>query len=125
MTIELLKKKSKALKKNIYLLYLIFRHPKTPKYVKVITLATIIYALSPIDLIPDFIPILGYIDDLIIVPAAILLSLRLTPKHIIEQCKVKEEKFNNIKKLGKYGSIIIMIFWLWVVYTLLKWINVI
>lgn len=120
MNIQLLKKKSKELKKNIYLLYLIFKHPKTPDYVKIINLLTVIYVLSPIDLIPDFIPILGYIDDLVIVPAAILLSLKLTPKEIIEECRLKEEKFNNIKKLGKYAGVVIILFWIWIIYIILK-----
>ena len=66
-TIQKLKQRAKDLKQNIWLLYKAYKHPNTPWYAKVVVIMTITYALSPIDLIPDFIPILGYLDDLIIV----------------------------------------------------------
>ncbi len=74
-----LKKSSRSLRTQTYTLYFASTHPGTPWYVKVLLGAVVAYALSPIDLIPDFIPVLGYADDLIVVPAGLYLSLRLTP----------------------------------------------
>jgi uncharacterized membrane protein YkvA (DUF1232 family) len=63
--------RARVLKREIYALYLVARHPRTPWYAKVLAGAVVAYALSPIDLIPDFIPVLGFLDDLIIVPLGI------------------------------------------------------
>lgn len=76
---------ARALKRETLVLYLAARDPRVPWYAKAIALLTLAYALSPIDLIPDFIPVLGYLDDLIIVPAGLLLARRLIPDAIIEE----------------------------------------
>ncbi len=81
--LERLKTWARAIKRDVVALYLAGRDPRVPWYAKVMALATAAYALSPIDLIPDFIPILGYLDDLIIVPAAIVLTVRLIPAPVM------------------------------------------
>jgi uncharacterized membrane protein YkvA (DUF1232 family) len=68
-------------------LYLACRDPHTPWYAKVLAAAVAAYAFSPIDLIPDFIPVLGYLDDLIIVPLGIALAIRLIPAKVLESCR--------------------------------------
>src|SRR3990172_2347424 len=70
-----------------YALYLACRHPGVPWYAKVSAACVVGYALSPIDLIPDFIPFLGYLDDLIIVPLGVTLVLRMIPKPVMEECR--------------------------------------
>lgn len=77
--------RARTLRRETLVLYLAARDPRVPWLPKAIALITLAYAISPIDLIPDFIPVLGYLDDLIIVPAGLLLARRLIPDHIIEE----------------------------------------
>ncbi len=79
--------KAEALERQVYILYLAYRHPRTPWYAKALALGVVAYALSPIDLIPDFIPLFGYVDDLLIVPVGVLLVIKLVPPQVMEECK--------------------------------------
>jgi uncharacterized membrane protein YkvA (DUF1232 family) len=76
---------ARALKRDVVAIYFAARDPRTPCHVKALALAVAAYALSPIDLIPDFIPVLGYVDDLLIVPLGIALVIRLIPADIMEE----------------------------------------
>lgn len=78
---------TKALKRELVTLDLILRHPKTPFLAKTLAWLTIAYALSPIDLIPDFIPVLGYLDDALLLPVLIWLTLKALPKALIQECR--------------------------------------
>jgi uncharacterized membrane protein YkvA (DUF1232 family) len=80
---------AKRLKSEIYALYLAYRDPRVPRYARVLAACVVGYALSPIDLIPDPIPVLGYLDDLIIVPAGIWLVLKLIPPEVMIECREK------------------------------------
>ena len=119
-TIRMLRKTAKEVKQNISLLYKLYKHPNTPWYAKAIIIITISYALSPIDLIPDFIPILGYLDDLIIVPAGIALSFKLIPKETIEECRKMVVENEDIKHKGILAAIMIILFWVWIMSLLLR-----
>jgi uncharacterized membrane protein YkvA (DUF1232 family) len=77
----------RLLKRDTIALYVVARDPRTPWYVRVLAGVVAAYALSPLDLIPDFIPILGYLDDLILVPAGIALVLRLVPVEVLSDCR--------------------------------------
>ena len=81
------KEKAEALETQVFTLYLAYRHPRTPWYAKALALAVTAYALSPIDLIPDFIPLLGYLDDLLIVPGGVLLVIKLVPPDVMAECQ--------------------------------------
>ncbi len=83
------KARAKALKTDIPAIFMALRHPGTPWYAKVCALLIVIYALSPIDLIPDFIPVLGYLDDLIILPALIALTITWIPKDVMQECRLQ------------------------------------
>jgi uncharacterized membrane protein YkvA (DUF1232 family) len=74
-----------AIKRDVHALYLAARDPRTPWYVKAFALGIAAYALSPIDLIPDFIPVLGYLDDIVLLPLAIVLAVRLVPPDIMAE----------------------------------------
>lgn len=87
--IDTLKRKADALKREIFALYLAARDPRTPWYAKAIAALIIAYALSPIDLIPDFIPILGYVDDLLLLPLGIVVLLKLMPQDVLADCRAK------------------------------------
>jgi uncharacterized membrane protein YkvA (DUF1232 family) len=82
-----LKSATKRLKVEVFALLLAMDHPDTPLLAKIIALATVSYALSPIDLIPDFIPVLGVLDDLILVPAGLWLARKLIPPHVMVECR--------------------------------------
>jgi uncharacterized membrane protein YkvA (DUF1232 family) len=92
--------KAKNLKTDIYALYLSCRDPKVPWRAKAVILLTIGYFLSPIDLIPDFIPVIGQIDDLIIVPAGISLAVKMIPKSVMEENRrrAREQPLNTRAK---------------------------
>src|SRR4030088_96363 len=83
--VQTLKTRALELKRETHVLYLAVRDPRTPWYARAIAAAVVAYAASPIDLIPDFIPVIGYLDDLIIVPLGIALVIRLIPPEIMEE----------------------------------------
>ena len=85
--IERLKAHAARLKLEARALYLAARDPRTPWYARWLVAAVVAYALSPVDLIPDFIPVLGYLDDLILVPLGLLLAIRLTPEIVLIECR--------------------------------------
>jgi len=103
------------LKKDVLMLWFSTKNPKTPLAPKIICIFIVAYALSPIDLIPDFIPILGYIDDLILLPVLILVAIRLIPKSIIQESRMKADEW-LIKNLSKpkshLGFLIVITIWL-------------
>lgn len=81
------KHQARCLRVEVHALYLAYRHPGVPWYAKVLAACVVGYALSPIDLIPDFIPVLGQLDDLILVPLGIALAVRMIPPPILDQCR--------------------------------------
>jgi uncharacterized membrane protein YkvA (DUF1232 family) len=86
-----LKAKASALKREVCALYLAARDPRTPWYAKVFVTCVIAYALSPIDLIPDTIPLIGYLDDIILLPLGIYLAMKMIPQPIFTECRVNAE----------------------------------
>ncbi|HEY0734816.1 MAG TPA: YkvA family protein [Herpetosiphonaceae bacterium] len=86
-TIERWKQRARSLKTELYAIYLAYRDPRVPWYARVVAACVVGYAFSPIDLIPDPIPILGYLDDLILLPLGIALALRLIPPPVMAECR--------------------------------------
>ena len=82
-----LKERAKKLKQDIPTVFLCLKDKETPVIAKIIAGLTVAYALSPIDLIPDFIPVLGYLDDLVILPVLVALTLKCIPKEIFQRCR--------------------------------------
>ena len=91
MAIDKWKQRARRLKRDTYALYLAARDPRVPGYTKALAICVVGYALSPLDLIPDFIPIVGYLDDLIVVPLGIALVLRLTPPNVLADCRQRAQ----------------------------------
>jgi uncharacterized membrane protein YkvA (DUF1232 family) len=89
-----LKEKTKQITQKLSVLYIAYKRKDVPIIAKTIIIIAIIYALSPVDLIPDFIPVLGCLDDLIILPILIYVSIKIIPKNILEKCEeeAKEKK---------------------------------
>ncbi|TCS83326.1 YkvA family protein [Tepidibacillus fermentans] len=112
------KRRAKQLKLELMVLYLSYRDPRVPWYAKLWTAMVLVYAFSPIDLIPDFIPILGYLDDLLLIPLGILLALRLIPKEVIEEYREKAKDMKHPKSW--IGAIVIFLFWVMVLSLVVK-----
>jgi uncharacterized membrane protein YkvA (DUF1232 family) len=81
------RKKARALKRETYAVYLACRDPRVPWYGRLLAACIVGYAFSPIDLIPDFVPVLGYLDDLILIPLGIALLLKIIPSEVIAECR--------------------------------------
>jgi len=92
---------------------LALRHPRTPWYAKACGAVTLLYALSPVDLIPDFIPVLGYLDDLVLVPAGLWLTIRLIPADVWAECR-QEAKRRALKRPPKNwrGTLLVISLWM-------------
>ena len=116
-----LKERAKQLKTDIPALFLALGDRRTPWYAKAVAAITVAYALSPIDLIPDFIPLLGYLDDLIILPALVALTCKLLPADIFADCR---ERAGDMWKDGKpkrwYYAIPILIVWALILFLIIK-----
>lgn len=118
--INKLKRKVKLLKAEIHVLALVYSDKRTPFLVKLLIGLTIGYLLSPIDLIPDFIPILGLLDDLIIVPLLILLSIKLIPSIVLQDARKRAIENSLTHKNINWASVIIIIVWLGIIYFLFQ-----
>lgn len=107
-----------TLKQDVLMLWFAIKNPATPLAPKLISGFAVAYALSPIDLIPDFIPVLGYLDELVILPVLIWLAIRFIPAAIIAQARVEAENWRaqtNQKFLGYLGAALIVLIWIVVV----------
>ena len=111
----------RELKTNILVIYLAYRDPRTPWYARVLAVIVVSYALSPIDLIPDFIPVLGALDDLILVPLGLALAIRLIPEHVMAETRAKaNEMVKEDISLGRNAAIGIVILWMIIIFLLVK-----
>jgi uncharacterized membrane protein YkvA (DUF1232 family) len=108
-----LKTRARALKADTYALYLAARHKDTPWYAKAFTACVAAYALSPIDLIPDFIPVVGYLDDLILVPLGLAVAVKMVPPAVMCQCREQaRERMASGKPVSRAGAAFIVLIWL-------------
>ena len=106
---------------NLLALWKLFRHPETPRLAKVVAVVVLAYALSPIDLIPDFIPVLGLLDDVILLPLGIALAVKLTPRHLwLARLAEAETGADQLPRL-LWGAAIVLVVWLSVVALLAWW----
>jgi uncharacterized membrane protein YkvA (DUF1232 family) len=114
---------AKRLKRDGIALWFARRHPDTPWYAKALAVLTVGYALSPIDLIPDFIPVLGYLDDVILLPGLIWLTLRALPPHVLQESRVQAEQWiaqGADKPRSRVAAVVIVLVWI-VAITALGW----
>ena len=96
--IEAWKQRARQLRVETYAVYLAYKDPRTPWYARVFAACVVGYAFSPIDLIPDPIPVLGYLDDLVLVPLGVALALRMIPPTVLAECR---EKAQAVMSQGK------------------------
>lgn len=108
-----LKKRAKQLKEDIPALYLAMKSKNTPILAKLLAFLTVAYTLSPIDLIPDFIPVLGYFDDLILLPLLVVLTIKIIPKEVWLQSKEQAKALIATKQMKKWYYVLpVIVIWL-------------
>jgi uncharacterized membrane protein YkvA (DUF1232 family) len=108
--IEALKAWARSVKRDVVALWLAARDPRVPWHAKAVAAAVAAYALSPIDLIPDFIPVVGYLDDLVIVPLGILLAVRLIPADVMED--LRSQASTRPRPTSRAGLAFVVALWL-------------
>jgi uncharacterized membrane protein YkvA (DUF1232 family) len=107
------KQQAQNLKIEVYAVYLAYRDPRLPWYARLLAACVVGYAFSPIDLIPDFIPVLGYLDDLLIVPLGIWLVLKMIPPPVMAECRARsQEVLAAGKPVNWTAAVVIVVVWL-------------
>lgn len=117
-----LKRRARELKAEVLALYLAARHPGTPWYAKLFLAAIVAYALSPIDLIPDFIPVLGLVDEIVLLPFAIALALKMIPAGVMAECRARAlERRPDGSRAGRIGAAFVVLIWLTLIVLAALW----
>jgi uncharacterized membrane protein YkvA (DUF1232 family) len=109
--LERLRDWARTIKRDVHALYLAARDPRVPWYAKAVALAVAAYALSPIDLIPDFIPVIGYLDDFIIVPLGIVLAVRLIPPEVLAEHRATANELGK-RPTSLTAAVVIVAVWI-------------
>jgi uncharacterized membrane protein YkvA (DUF1232 family) len=105
------RERARRLRREVYALYLACRDPRVPWYAKALAGTMVAYALGPIDLIPDFVPVLGYLDELIVIPLGVLLVRRLVSDDVLADCRARAEVMTE-KPVSRTGAAIVIGVWL-------------
>lgn len=108
---ERIKRWARSLETEVHALYLAYRDPRVPLYARIFAVCVAGYALSPIDLIPDPIPVLGYLDDLILVPLGVALAIRMIPSEVLEECRVKAREAEETGTAGRVAAVVVVCVW--------------
>lgn len=115
---------ARRIKRDGVTLWFAVRHPATPWLAKALAVFVVGYALSPIDLIPDFIPVLGYLDDVLLLPALIWLAVRLLPSEVLAECRGKADarmQDKGAKPVSRVGAVVVVLLWLAVGAAIWRW----
>lgn len=116
-----IKERARKLKRDVPSVFLAWKDRDTPLPAKILAGVTVAYALSPVDLIPDFVPVLGYLDDVLLLPALIALSIKLIPKEVWERCQAEsEDMWKDGKPKKWYFAIPVILMWLLIVWLIIK-----
>lgn len=115
---------AREIKRDAVALWFAYRHPRTPLAVKALCVVIVGYALSPVDLVPDFIPVLGYVDDVLLLPGLILLAVRLLPSDVLQQCRAQAGDWmgrEGAEPKSFWGMGLVVLIWLAMGYGLWAW----
>lgn len=118
--LQRIKEWARAIKRDVHALWLAARDPRTPWYAKALAMGVAAYALSPIDLIPDFVPVVGYLDDAILVPLGIMLAVRLMPPEVMAEHRAAAAAAEG-KPVSRMAAAFIVALWLLAAATLTWW----
>lgn len=117
---------ARRIKRDAMTLWFARKHPRTPWHAKALGIFVVAYALSPIDLIPDFIPVLGYLDDVILLPVLIWLTVRLLPPDVLAECRAQAEQWmkeSRSRPRSRAGAVAIVVLWLALGLALAWWVG--
>ncbi|MDP2964828.1 MAG: YkvA family protein [Pelolinea sp.] len=121
--IEKWKQRARNLKKETYALFLAYKDPRTPWYAKLFTGLVVAYAFSPIDLIPDFIPVLGYLDDLVLVPLGAAVAIKMIPPEVMAECRAKAQaEMDKGKPVNWIVAAVIIMVWVGLAVLCVRWV---
>jgi uncharacterized membrane protein YkvA (DUF1232 family) len=113
MNWESWKRRARQLSAHTYALYLAYRHPRTPWYAKVFAALIVGYVFSPIDPIPDFIPVVGLLDELVVVPIGVIVARKMIPEDVFEECREKaREVAEGGKPVSRVAAVVVVAVWL-------------
>ncbi len=115
---------ARRIKQDAVMLWFAYKDPRTPWLPKIISMLAVAYALSPIDLIPDFVPVLGFLDDAVLLPAMIWLAVRLLPDDVVTACRqlaIDWMQVNQRKPVNRWGIALVLIVWALVVLLIIVW----
>jgi len=113
--LDKLKSWARRIKHDGVTLWFACKHPSTPWHAKALGVFVVAYALSPIDLIPDFVPVLGYVDDVLLLPGLIWLAIRLLPPEVLIECRSQADvwmKTHGSKPSSRLGAVLIVLLWI-------------
>ena len=122
---ERLRRWAKAIKRDGVTLWFATRHNGVPWYAKALGIFVVAYALSPIDLVPDFIPVLGYLDDVILLPGLIWLAIRMIPAPVLADCRDRADQWmqtEGAKPTSRAGAVLVVLVWLGASFILWRWV---
>ncbi|MDE2300508.1 MAG: DUF1232 domain-containing protein [Burkholderiales bacterium] len=115
---------AKRVKRDAVTLWIAGRHPRTPWLAKALGLFVVAYALSPIDLIPDFVPVLGYLDDVLLLPALIWVAIRLLPADVLDECRARAEDWiarAGARPKSVWGAVFVVSVWVGALLAMWVW----
>jgi uncharacterized membrane protein YkvA (DUF1232 family) len=113
MSWESWKRRAQRLKAQTHILYLAYRHPRTPWYAKVFAALIVGYVFSPIDPIPDFIPVVGLLDELMVVPIGVIIARKMIPEDVFEECREKaREVAEGEKSVSRVAAVVVVAVWM-------------
>ncbi|HOV21838.1 MAG TPA: YkvA family protein [Candidatus Ratteibacteria bacterium] len=118
-----LKGKTEILKRDTHALYLAYRDPRVPLYAKLFIVCIVGYILSPLDLIPEFIPVVGYLDDIVILSIGVYFSIKMIPEYVWKECKERAISEDISKKLRWTAGTIIVLIWIFIIFVIIKFIS--
>ena len=102
---------ARRLKVEVYALYLAYKDPRVSWYARIFAAVVVGYAFSPIDLIPDVVPVLGYLDDLILIPLGVALAIKMIPPHVLAECREKARDAKD-RPVNKVAAVVVIIVWI-------------
>jgi uncharacterized membrane protein YkvA (DUF1232 family) len=114
------KQRARKLKREVYALYFACRDPRVPWYAKALAVVLVGYAFSPVDLIPDFIPVLGYLDELILIPLGVIAIRAMVPTVVMDECRERATQIEGMPT-NWIAAAVIMAFWLAITVTAILW----
>ena len=113
MNLEAWKRRARQLSAQTYALYLAYRHPRTPWYAKIFAALIVGYVFSPVDPIPDFIPGVGLLDEMVVIPIGVLIAAKMIPRQVVEECQEKARAVTEgDKPINRLAAVIVVAVWL-------------